>query len=557
MTVKLCLFVTTLVTLALSFESPFAFPLSASSRWIVDEVDGSRVKLGCVNWVGHLEPLFPEGLNEQPLSTITSTIRDLGFNCVRLTWATFMFTNPTLGRRTIRQSCVLLKLQKVLRGIIRHNPDMVDLTVVDAYKTVVSSLGEKGVMVVLDNQVSRPGWCCGESDGNGFWGDKYFDPKVWLNGLQTVASTFRSSAHVVAISLRNELRGPRQKVSDWYHYMNLGAQAVHGANPNILVILSGLNYDTDLHFLLSEQLNTSFRNKLVYEAHWYAFTFGNRFDVGNLNQVCASVKATIMSKTGFITTPNMSFTAPLFISEFGLDQRGLNKGHDRYFSCFSAFAAAGDFDWAYWPLGGSYYLRNGLEEYEEFYGVLNAHWDAPRNTTILARLQALQIPWQPADTTLAQRYQVLFHPASGFCIRKSFRNDLALGSCNETGRWSYTPQGRITLLNTYLCIAAVGDGQLAKLAVVGTEKNGPWEWVSQAKMQLATKDESGNTLCLDGSSPPSLTTQKCLCIDDGSKCDSSKDPSSQWFILITTRTRFRIPAIQSMQQAEDSHIEVE
>ncbi len=83
-------------------------------------------------------------------------------------------------------------------------------------QAVVSSLGENGVMVILDNHVSKPGWCCGNNDGNGFFGDAYFDPDVWVDGLTKMATMFAAVPSVVAMSLRNELRGPRQNSADWY-----------------------------------------------------------------------------------------------------------------------------------------------------------------------------------------------------------------------------------------------------------------------------------------------------------------------------------------------------
>ena len=52
-------------------EQAAALPrsLSTSSRWIVDE-RGRRVKLACVNWPSHLEPVLAEGLGHRPLGTI-------------------------------------------------------------------------------------------------------------------------------------------------------------------------------------------------------------------------------------------------------------------------------------------------------------------------------------------------------------------------------------------------------------------------------------------------------------------------------------------------------
>jgi len=86
---------------------------------------------------------------------------------------------------------------------------------------VISALAGKGIMVILDNQMTTPGWCCSRTDGNGFFGDKYFDPNEWLKGLRAMATMFNDTKNVVGMSLRNELRGPNQNVSLWYRYASV------------------------------------------------------------------------------------------------------------------------------------------------------------------------------------------------------------------------------------------------------------------------------------------------------------------------------------------------
>jgi hypothetical protein len=56
------------------------------------------------------------------------------------------------------------------------------------------------------------------------------------------------------MSLRNELREPSNNEAvlatynwqTWYEHVPPAANAVHAANPNVLVVLSGLNYDTTM-----------------------------------------------------------------------------------------------------------------------------------------------------------------------------------------------------------------------------------------------------------------------------------------------------------------------
>jgi Cellulase (glycosyl hydrolase family 5) len=85
---------------------------------------------------------------------------------------------------------------------------------------VVSNLGANNIMVILDNHICKPGWCCSNFDGNGFFGDKYFDPEVWISGLTKMANMFNGVSNVVGMSLRNELRGAKKNVDDWYRYIS-------------------------------------------------------------------------------------------------------------------------------------------------------------------------------------------------------------------------------------------------------------------------------------------------------------------------------------------------
>lgn len=173
-----------------------------------------------------------------------------------------------------------------------------------------------------------------------------------------------------------------------------GAETVHAANPDVLVILSGLNFDKDLSFIQKRQVNVTFKEKLVFEAHWYAFTDGEAWVNGNPNQVCGQVAGNFMRTSGFLVNQGW----PLFISEFGVDLRGTNINDNRYLNCFLTVAAEHDLDWALWTLVGSYYFRQGVVGMEEFYGILNWDWSQVRNLTFLNRISSLQLPFRGNNT---------------------------------------------------------------------------------------------------------------------------------------------------------------
>lgn len=174
----------------------YSLPLSTNNGWIVDETSGQRVKLHCVNWPSHMGTMLAEGLDKQPLTFIASQLVKRQYNCIRFTWATYMFTRADYGHLTVAQSFDALNLTEAKAGIAKKNPILLRMTVLQAFDTVVDVLGAYGLMLVLDNHVSKPMWCCSENDGNGFPNDMYFDPDEWIQGLTTVAQRFKGKSQV-------------------------------------------------------------------------------------------------------------------------------------------------------------------------------------------------------------------------------------------------------------------------------------------------------------------------------------------------------------------------
>ena len=82
--------------------------------------------------------------------------------------------------------------------------------------------------------------------------------------------------------------------------MPRGAETVHAANPDVLVILSGLSYDIDLSFLANRSVNLSFTNKLVFETHRYRFSNTATWADHSANEACRIVQDDMMSKSGFL-----------------------------------------------------------------------------------------------------------------------------------------------------------------------------------------------------------------------------------------------------------------
>lgn len=187
------------------------------------------------------------------------------------------------------------------------------------------------------------------------------------------------------MSIRNELRGDRQNVPDWYKYMQQGAALINRINPDLLVIISGLNYDTTLGFLKSKRFGTTIANKLLFEAHWYTVGTSDEQWEAQTNLVCANMLQGAEDSYLFLIRGNNSF--PLFLSEWGIDETGASEADNRYMSCFLAALVDNDIEWALWGIHGSYMLREGTVNMYEPNGILDFDWARPKNLSFVKRLQ--------------------------------------------------------------------------------------------------------------------------------------------------------------------------
>ncbi|KAK1750668.1 glycoside hydrolase superfamily [Echria macrotheca] len=372
----------------------------ALPRWIVD-ANGDRVKLRCVNWAGHMETNLPEGLHKQSFDYLASWIQKQGFNCIRLTYSIDHALHPDVlvsdafaqGAKDAGVSADEMN-SKVYAQALQKNPWIEGKTTRDVFGVLVDKLWAQGIMTILDNHVSKASWCCGLTDGNGWWdsafgynpwNSRFFSTTDWLAGLAAMAAWSRSHPGVVGMSLRNELRAfllqDLNGRADWYNYIQQAGNLVHATNPNVLVIVGGAQSATDLTHIRTKMLDTSgWPAKHVWEMHAYSFTvtYPDPF------QSCDIVKVQYGFWAGFVLEQNKPYTGPLLLSEFGVgmtggDKDGLVDKDSRYLSCLASYMQNNDAEWAVWVLGGSYYVRDGKVDNEETWGVLGYDWADWRN----------------------------------------------------------------------------------------------------------------------------------------------------------------------------------
>ncbi|XP_057737123.1 glycosyl hydrolase 5 family protein-like isoform X2 [Arachis stenosperma] len=271
--------------------------------------------------------------------------------------------------------------------------------------------------------------------------------------------------------------------------MSEGAKTIHKANPQVLVVVSGLNYDTEFHFLKRKHLKLNIGKKLVYETHLYSWSgvgilnLKETWTMQPLNKICANSLEALDNQVGFLRSG--SDAAPLIFSEFGFDESGSNEEDNNFLTCLQTYLVGNDLDWGLWAFQGSYYLRDDKAQVDENFGLMDSSWTH------------LRYP------NFNEKFQLLIRKIQGFPVTLS--ND-----CKS--------------------------------------KNSSWIFVSPSKLHLATTNiqSDGEYLCLQkDSNSPTILTSKCICIEDDDDSTCLNNPQSQWFQLVPTNNNVQ-PSTQAM-----------
>jgi len=358
-------------------------PLSTRGRYVVD-ADGNRFKLKSANWHGaqgswsgsgdindpashhdgEKADQMPLGLDRAPVSRILDGFHELGINSIRLP-----FSNEMLHDQ-----------RPVSDASVAANPQLRGKTPLQVFDAVIAATTAEGFAVVLNNHTITSRFCCG-LDGNERWNTSQ-STEQWEDDWIGLARRYKDNKRVVGADLYNEVR---RTVTDdanwnwgnghdwWAASQRLGDRLLTEANPDLLVIVEGINWqgipaDGLPHSrptlepvrTLSHTLVAS--NKLVYAAHFYGYTGPNHTGATGMGETHdpryqelsrEDLFATLKRQAFYVTAEsNAHFTAPLWISEFGIGSDETNPQARAWFGNLVDYLVANDTDFAYWPLVG-------------------------------------------------------------------------------------------------------------------------------------------------------------------------------------------------------------
>ncbi|MFJ3306467.1 glycoside hydrolase family 5 protein [Streptomyces sp. NPDC086549] len=357
-------------------------PLSTRGRYIVD-AQGNRFRLRSANWDGAqgswtgsgsvTDPAnhhagqnsygIPLGLDRASLPTLLADFHALGINSVRLPFSNEMIHSTT----------------PVPDVAVAANPGLRGKTPLQVYDAVVAALTRDGFAVVLNNHTNTSRWCCG-IDGNERWNSSQ-STQQWADDWVFMARRYADDPRVVAADLYNEVRrdvldDPNWGLGDahdWYAAAQLAADRIlTEANPNLLIVVEGINWTgipadglphdrptlTPVRTLSHTLVDA---HKLVYSAHFYGYTgprhsgatgVGETHDPRYQDLTRDQLYQVLADQAFFVTTEGQHYTAPVWVSEFGIGAGETGTAARTWFGNITDYFADHDTDFAYWPLVG-------------------------------------------------------------------------------------------------------------------------------------------------------------------------------------------------------------
>lgn len=399
----------------------------------IKNANGEPVIFVGTNWPGSGETMIPEGIEFRSIADIVSMMKYVGYNFVRHTYPIQMIDQiyENNGTDITVQHALLYALgedngTRIMEMINKNNPEITNTTTrFEVLSMIAEEEKKQGMLMHLDNHISRAIWCCSHDDGNAWFDDMDFDVNNWHRGHRYMAEWAKKHSNIVSMSLRNELRKSAVKPNleynwkTWWGNVSQAAENIHATNPDLLITISGLDYDIDLSALTTQAnlldapyvntdmdkianaesmppmyadvANTKFgkANKAVLELHAYkmstyyqdhledcgAIQAGlYRFGFNALGQSARPDSCT--NSTDFsdpYSCPEANITLPALLTEFG-DAQDSSYGNVTMQKCLREFTTKNKIGWAHWALAGSYRIRQNVVFNNDTWGLTNPTW---------------------------------------------------------------------------------------------------------------------------------------------------------------------------------------
>jgi endoglucanase len=461
------------------------------------DANGKAVRIAGITWYGfETTDKVVQGLWAQDYHTILKTIKENGYNSVRLPFSNDMVEHPIVPP-TIKYSGP--------SGAM--NTDLAGLNSLQIMDKIIACAGEFGLRIILDNHRSEAG---NSAEANGLWYTSAYPESAWIHDWVTLTDRYAGfndgsgNPIVIGVDLRNEPHLHNSNTTtgscwtgdtttagcpvsytahNWPGAAERAGNAILGANSNLLILVEGTDcYSGDcswwggnLEGAAKYPVVLKTPDRLVYSPHDYGPSLYIQ-PWFNHNTTQTSLFAVWNKFFGHLYEQG---TAPVWIGEFGTDDSPLDVSSDTPGSQGQWFSSLVEYldkhpsmNWTYWALNGAdpyglldtdydpvppslkkQQLLAGIQFPLTGGGMACAKPDAPEGLVAAAASSSqINLKWSPVDppdSTCAMTYEVFRSTKKGFVPSSS--NEVASGLTSS----SFTDSGLAASTTYYYAVEAV------------------------------------------------------------------------------------------------------
>jgi aryl-phospho-beta-D-glucosidase BglC (GH1 family) len=219
---------------------------------IVDS-QGRVVRLTGLNWFGFEGPTFcPLGLWVRSMDSMLDQIKSLGYNMLRVPYATQLFDPGSIPN-----------------GIdYTLNPELQNLNGLQILDKLVAAAGKRGLKIVLDRHTLNANFT------PPLWYTSLYSEARWISDWQMLVQRYLGNDTVIGCDLTNEPHdtatwGSGNESTDWRLAAERAGNAILAVNPHLLIFVEGINYGANLTQVTNYPVQLNVPNQLVYSPHDY------------------------------------------------------------------------------------------------------------------------------------------------------------------------------------------------------------------------------------------------------------------------------------------------
>ncbi len=261
--------------------------LRTQGNQIVD-ASGKPFKIAGVNWFGlESKDLVPHGLYDREWHDMMDQIKSLGFNTIRLPFASETLKSVSRPKGGDTGGINLFMNQDFLvSGAYDYRVAIADqqaITSLEIMDKIIDYAGKIGLRIILDHHRSDAGISASE---NGLWYNENYSEAGWISDWEMLAKRYAGNSTIIGADLHNEPHGKSGQggatwgdgsVTDWRAAAERAGNAIGRLNKDWLILVEGIEeyqgerywWGGNLMGAKDHPVRLNLPDKLVYSPHDY------------------------------------------------------------------------------------------------------------------------------------------------------------------------------------------------------------------------------------------------------------------------------------------------